>query len=79
MIWSVQNTEQIQAVGEIEHSKSDRAVAIVCGAIVEQRLELSLKWRLRPHDFYPQATIQAERPLGAIRQQGGPGFSVVHV
>ena len=74
MIWSVQNTEQIQAVGEIKHSKSDRAVAIVCGAIVEQRLELSLKWRLRPHDSTHKRLFKPSGPLGPFGNKVDLGF-----
>ena len=37
MIWTVQNSQQLQAIGEIELG-SDRVIGIVAGALVEQLL-----------------------------------------
>lgn len=73
MIWTVQNTEQIQAIGEIEHG-SDRVVAIVGGAMVEQRLEISLKSRLRPHDYTQGQLFKPSAALGPFKNKIDLGF-----
>jgi hypothetical protein len=74
MIWSIQKTEQIQAVGEIEHSNSDRVVAIVCGEMVEQRLEISLTYRLRPHEHAQKQLLKPTGPLGPFKNKIDLGF-----
>lgn len=74
MIWSVQNTEQIQAVGEIEHSRSDRVVGIVSSAMVEQRLEISLKHRLRSHEYTHKQLFKPSGPLGPFKNKIDLGF-----
>jgi hypothetical protein len=74
MIWSVQNTEQIQAVGEIEHSRSERVIAIVCGAMVEQRLEIALKFRLHCHDHTQKQLFKPSGSLGPFKNKIDLGF-----
>ncbi len=73
MIWSVQNSDQVQAVGEIEHGP-DRVIGIVAGAMLEQRLEMSLKYRLRPHDYTQNRLFRPIGPLGAFKNKIDLGF-----
>jgi hypothetical protein len=69
MIWSIQNTGQLNAIEEIDRTRSDRVVGIVCGAIVEQRLEISLKHRLCPHDHVQKRLFKPSGPLGAFKNK----------
>jgi hypothetical protein len=73
MIWTVQNTHQVQAIGEIEHG-SDRVIGIVAGAMVEQRLEISLKWRLRPHQYTQKELFKPTGSLGPFKNKIHIGF-----
>jgi hypothetical protein len=73
LIWTVQNTEQIQAIGEIEHG-SDRVIGIVAGAMVEQRLEISLKWRLRLQEHTQNQLFKPTGPLGPFKNKIDLGF-----
>jgi hypothetical protein len=74
MIWTMNNSQQVQAIAEIEHSKSDRVVAIVSGAMVEQRLETSLRYRLRSHENRQEQLFKPTGPLGAFKNKIDLGF-----
>jgi hypothetical protein len=68
MIWTVQNSQQLQAIGEIELG-SDRVIGIVAGALVEQRLEISLKFRLNPHEHTLNQSFKPTGPLGPFKNK----------
>jgi hypothetical protein len=47
---------------------------IVSGAMVEQRLEISLKYRLRPHEYAQTQLFKPTGPLGAFKNKIDLGF-----
>ena len=73
MIWTVQNSQQLQAIGEIELG-SDRVIGIVAGALVEQRPEISLKFRLNPNEHTLNQSFKPTGPLSPFKNKIDLGF-----
>lgn len=79
MVWTVQNIRQSQAIQEIEDAESDRVVAIVAGAFVEERLRFALEYRLREGAKRDGSTPKSKMfelngPLGSFAAKIDMGF-----
>ena len=67
MAWFATNDDEAKAIREL-HSLSDRAAAIVGGALLEVRIETYLKMLLRDHRKNASSSIHGDmfRPSGAL-------------
>jgi hypothetical protein len=67
MVWAILNPDQNAALKElIQGQKSDRVVAVVGGAILDNSLRLALEQRLRPKNGKTDINEQLFRPAGPL-------------
>lgn len=66
MVWSVQSQQEREAINEILSSKSDRVLAVLGGAIVDDRLRTAIIYRLRDDSTRIDRLFDPSGPLGAF-------------
>ena len=66
MVWAVLANDQIAALEELRNQQnSDRIVAILGGAMLDDSLRQTLEWRLR-HSEGINSNLDIGRPLGNL-------------
>jgi hypothetical protein len=67
MVWAALNQQHYQAIAEIAKTKSDRIIAVVGGAIIDDSLRRHLELRLRPlHKNHTDMNEKLFKPTGAL-------------
>src|SRR4030081_1688311 len=69
MTWAVFADSHARAIGEILTTGSERVVAIVGGAFLEETVERTLKERLRDAPSIIKTLLEPDNPLGNIAPQ----------
>jgi hypothetical protein len=69
MTWAIFDDSHYRAIGEIITTGSERVVAVVSGAFLEETVERTLKERLRDAPDVIKILLKPERPLGNIAPQ----------
>lgn len=65
-MWTVRSERQFEALTEIRHTKSERVVAIVGGALVDDSLLITLTGRLRNDQKAIAEYFDPEKPAGSF-------------
>jgi hypothetical protein len=76
MVWALLNDDQNAAVAELVETKSERVVAILGGALLEQSLQIALEHRFRPGKRINKELFKVGRPLGNLRAKIHIGFQL---
>ncbi len=64
MVWAILGEPQSEAIKEILESRSDRIIAIVGGAILDETLKRTLEERLRNDRNISNKSFKLTGPLG---------------
>jgi len=74
MVWAVLNPDVSSALEELVKSQSQRAIAVVGGAMLEETLLRSLEYRLHPDPDINKRLFRPDGPLGAFGTKINLGF-----